>query len=148
MDYKKILRHHLATLAFRTNFAIKGAGNNYSSFSPGNGVRTAKEILFHMTQMIKYSENVLLDVPFIKVDINDWDKICSEFYLSLKKLDATIEKLDTIEDDVILKLYQGPLSDCMTHVGQLMTLRRLSKNPVEGINFYREERIKIGYFNY
>ena len=106
MDYKTILRHHLATLAFRTNYAIRGAHSSYQTYSPGDGVRNAKQILFHMLQMIKFSTQEILNEPFVKVDIDDWDKICVEFYQSLKKLDTTIEKLDTVEHDLILKLFR------------------------------------------
>ncbi len=59
MDYKTILRHHLATLAFRTNYAIKDAKDNYSYFSAGYGVRTPCEILEHIVQMTKASDDIL-----------------------------------------------------------------------------------------
>lgn len=148
MDYKTILRHHLATLAFRTNYAIKNAQDNYSYFSAGQGVRPPGEILLHLVQMIHGTDNLLKGLTYSKFEIDGWENIINEFYESLKKLDKTIENLETIDEDKILRLYQGPLSDAMTHVGQLMTLRRMSSDALEGMNFYKEDSIKIGKFDY
>ena len=33
------------------------------------------------------------------------------------------------------KLFQGPIADALTHVGQLMMLRRLAQAPVRSENF-------------
>ncbi len=35
------------------------------------------------------------------------------------------------------RLFQGPIADALTHVGQLAMLRRLSGSPTRGENFYR-----------
>lgn len=34
------------------------------------------------------------------------------------------------------KLFQGPIADALTHVGQLAALRRLAGAPVRGENYY------------
>ena len=41
------------------------------------------------------------------------------------------------------RLLQGPLSDSMAHIGQLLMLRRLSGSPVPSENFLYAD-IKIG----
>ncbi len=148
MDYKIILRHHLATLAFRTNYAIKDAQDNYSYFSAGQGVRPPGEMLLHVVQMIKATDDNLNGNTYIKIEIDGWENIISEFYIQLNKLDNTIKNLTDVDEDQILKLYQGPLSDAMTHVGQLMTLRRMSCDALDGMNFYKEDSIKIGKFDF
>ena len=37
------------------------------------------------------------------------------------------------------ELFQGPIADALTHVGQLTLLRRLSGSPVRGENYLRAE---------
>ena len=148
MDYKTILRHHLATLAFRTNYAIKDAQDKYSYFSAGQGVRPPGEILSHVVQMLKGVDDILNGVTFSKIELDGWENIIKEFHARLKKLDSTIENLENVDDDIILRVYQGPLSDAMTHIGQLMTLRRMSDDALDGINFYKEDAITIGKFDY
>ena len=37
------------------------------------------------------------------------------------------------------KLFQGPIADALTHVGQLATLRRLAGAPVRGENYFVAE---------
>jgi hypothetical protein len=37
------------------------------------------------------------------------------------------------------KLFQGPIADAFTHVGQLALLRRLAGAPVRGENFVRAD---------
>jgi hypothetical protein len=37
------------------------------------------------------------------------------------------------------RLFQGPLADALTHVGQLAMMRRLAGAPVKGENYYKAE---------
>jgi hypothetical protein len=37
------------------------------------------------------------------------------------------------------KLFQGPLADALTHVGQIAMLRRLAGEPIRGENYYVAE---------
>jgi hypothetical protein len=37
------------------------------------------------------------------------------------------------------KLFQGPIADALTHVGQLAILRRLARAPVKSENYYAAE---------
>jgi hypothetical protein len=37
------------------------------------------------------------------------------------------------------KLFQGPIADALTHVGQLAMLRRMAGCPIKGENYYAAE---------
>jgi hypothetical protein len=39
----------------------------------------------------------------------------------------------------IERLFQGPVADALTHVGQLAMLRRLAGCPIKGENYFRAE---------
>jgi hypothetical protein len=42
---------------------------------------------------------------------------------------------------------QGPIADCLSHIGQLAMLRRLSGSPVEQQNFLKA-KVLTGKLNY
>jgi hypothetical protein len=54
---------------------------------------------------------------------------------------ALVEHLP--EGDILLKILQGPLSDAMTHVGQIALLRRMAGSSVRGQNFMAAD-VEIG----
>jgi len=56
------------------------------------------------------------------------------FYGVLSKLDSSIREKDP-EGVTPERLLQGPLSDSMAHVGQLLMLRRMAGSPVPSENF-------------
>jgi hypothetical protein len=37
------------------------------------------------------------------------------------------------------KLFQGPVADALTHIGQIAMLRRLAGSPVRGENYFRAD---------
>ncbi len=37
------------------------------------------------------------------------------------------------------RLFQGPVADALTHVGQIAMLRRMAGSPVRGENYFRAE---------
>ncbi len=65
------------------------------------------------------------------------------FHEKLSALDKTLQEVDLPDDEKCLKLLQGPICDAMTHVGQLMMLRRLMGSSIPGATYYRSE-IKNG----
>jgi hypothetical protein len=57
------------------------------------------------------------------------------FFAALGAFDAYLAS-DVPLHAPIEKLFQGPVADALTHVGQLAMLRRLSGAPTRGENFY------------
>jgi hypothetical protein len=41
------------------------------------------------------------------------------------------------------KIFQGPVADALTHIGQLALLRRVAGSPVKGENYFKAD-IEIG----
>ena len=148
MDYKHILRHHLATLAFRMNYALKNAPEGFAEFSAGHGVRTPKEIILHIVHALTCTHEILSKIDFSSIKISEWDETINAFYNSLQTLDTTIKNLDDPDEKLLCLMYQGPVCDAMTHIGQLMMLRRLAGSPLEGYEFDQDESIQIGKFKY
>jgi hypothetical protein len=64
-----------------------------------------------------------------------WNLEIERFYTSLKAFDAHLES-DHPLNVPAGKLFQGPVADALTHVGQLMMLRRLAGTPPRGENYF------------
>ena len=137
-----LIRHLLATLRYRFSGAIHAASPDYPQFDAGNGVRKPVEILHHMCQVLRYAQYVLDKNVTLKVDKKEWEKEVAQFYLEIKQLDQYLASGISATDQLVEKLLQGPLSDAMTHVGQLAMLRRMAGNPIPKESFFDAD-IKI-----
>jgi hypothetical protein len=65
----------------------------------------------------------------------DFQDAIRHFHETLAELSHHLESGSELKDITIERLLQGPLSDAMTHAGQLAMLRRLSGYPVPPENF-------------
>jgi hypothetical protein len=134
-DARRMLRHMLATLAYRTQKALRDAPAHFGEFDVGQGVRTPHELVRHMTQVIGSARSKLRGGTFSPERLPTFAQEVARFHELLDALHADLGDPSlkaTISDEQFL---QGPLSDAMTHAGQLALLRRLSGAPVQAENF-------------
>lgn len=143
MDYRETVRRMLATLAFRTRRAFQDAPVGFEDFEAGMGVRTPTELLNHMNMGLTMAHDFCRKHKPQPVESLSFIEALEEFHLLLEKLDIALSEAELPDDDTCLRVFQGPLSDVMTHVGQLMLLRRLAGSSVPAANFFRAE-IKTG----
>ncbi|HEX6250168.1 MAG TPA: hypothetical protein VFZ56_01895 [Gemmatimonadaceae bacterium] len=132
---RKLLRHFLAALAYRTQKALRGAPPAYREFRAGPNVRTPHELLWHMTGVIGYARTMLHGGEYAPPRLASFDDEVARFHSLLQSLsdDFADDSLQArISDEQFL---QGPLSDAMTHAGQLAMLRRLQGTPVPSEDF-------------
>jgi hypothetical protein len=139
----ELLRHALATLAYRGGKAVRNASEGFGAFQVDGGVRTPAQILTHIGDLMDWG----LSMANGKREWHDskplsWEKEVERFFAALKKFDdflASGEPMQASQE----KLFQGPIADALTHVGQIAILRRLAGDPVKGENYYKAE-IVIG----
>jgi hypothetical protein len=131
------LRHTVATLAFRFRKAIDGAPEGFGSVSAGAGSRTAAETVAHMGDLfdwaLKHCEGMHEwhdSAPL------EWDAECDRFLRTLAAFDRRLETPVLCPAE---RLFQGPVADALTHVGQLGTLRRLAGSPAKPRNYFKAE---------
>lgn len=139
-----MLRHMLATIAYRLRKALFGAPDKFEQFSAGGGVRSPAEILHHMSQLLTYAityfEGEYSPLPEVS-----WLEEKDRFKDCLSKLDKRLESGALKDEATFEQLLQGPLSDVMTHVGQICMLRRMAGSPVERERFFLSD-IQTGAF--
>lgn len=133
------LRHFLAVLKYRCEKVIRDCPRNYPNFEVGFGVRTPIEILSHISYVIRCAQTIFNDSIIIEVELDSWETEVNRFYTDLQYLDNLIAKGLPFRERITEKLLQGPLSDAMTHVGQLSMIRRIEGTPILGESFFDVE---------
>jgi hypothetical protein len=142
-DSRTFLRHTLATIAYRGAKAIRNAGPSIADYAPAETARTPAKILAHIGDLMDWA----LAMSEGRRDWHDtaplpWEKECERFFTSLEKFDDYLasEKILQVSAE---KLFQGPIADALTHIGQIAMLRRMAGVPLKGENYFAAE-ITIG----
>ncbi len=135
MDEKReLLRHTLATVAYRAARALDGAPENFAEFD-GAG-RTPVTILAHMGDLLDWALSMATGNPsWHNSTPLAWADEERRFFTSLSAFDDYLASAEPLLAPVE-RLFQGPVADALTHVGQLAMMRRLAGYPTEGENFY------------
>jgi hypothetical protein len=137
------LRHAVATLAYRGAKVLRDAPADFSSFRPGDGSRSAGEILAHIGDLLdwvlsqaKGQERWRNSKP------KSWSEDSERFFAGLAAFDEYLGS-DAELHASAEKLFQGAVADALTHVGQIAMLRRLAGSRVRGEN-YSKAKIAAG----
>lgn len=134
-DSRRLLQHLLAALAYRTQKALRGAPADFGDFRIAPTSRTPHELVWHMTGVIGFARTMLHGGSFAPPRLAAFADEVARFHDTLAALHADFGNASlvaTISDERFL---QGPLSDAMTHAGQLAMLRRLAGSPVASEDF-------------
>jgi hypothetical protein len=140
---RELLRHTLATLAYRGGKAIRNAPEGFAVFHVDEGVRAPGQILAHIGDLMDWG----LSIAIGKQEWHNskplaWDKEVERFFAALKKFDDFLAASEPVQVP-LEKLFQGPIADALTHVGQIAILRRLAGEPVKAENYFVAE-IMVG----
>lgn len=130
------LRHTLATIKYRFQKSVKYRNAEFGDFTLGMGSRTTKEIINHMYAVLNGTTTFILEQRFSKEPpekLNLEEEI-DRFNSGIKDLDDVLSK-DELDIHYSKRLLQGPLSDILTHIGQISMLSRLNNHPIEGEDF-------------
>jgi hypothetical protein len=134
-----LLRHTLATLAYRGGKAVRGAPASFSGFQAAPGVRTPGQILAHMGDLIDWALSIAKGKQeWQNSKPQSWDADAARFFAALKALDDYLASGATLAEQPE-KLFQGAIADTLTHIGQLNILRRIAGAPIRGENFHRAD---------
>jgi hypothetical protein len=135
-DKRALLRHFLASLAYRTQKALRDAPPGFGSFRAAEGVRTPSELVCHMTSVLGYARTFLVGGQYWPEPLPSLPDEVARFHEMLDSLaghlGAGTPLLSAMTEE---RLLQGPFADAMTHAGQIGILRRLSGSPVPPENF-------------
>jgi len=140
---RHMLRHTVATLAYRGGKALRGAPDSFADYRIGEKSRTPGQILAHIGDVLDWA----LSQAKGKQEWHDspplaWKQGTERFFAALAALD------DYLGAELPLahppeKIFQGAIADALTHVGQIAMLRRLAGCPIKGENYLRAD-IEVG----
>jgi len=142
-DSRAFLRHTLATIAYRGGKAIRNAGPSFAEYGFPETSRTPAKILAHIGDLMDWG----LAMSDGRREWHDsaplaWEKECERFFAALKKFDDYLASDKPLEAPAE-KLFQGPIADALTHIGQIAMLRRMAGIPLKGKNYFVAE-ITVG----
>src|SRR5206468_10243891 len=123
-DYKReLLRHAVATLAYRGGKALRGAPPGFGAFRVGDKTRTPAEVLAHMGDLLDWTLHLLRGQHVWKAsEPAAWEMQVARFFEALGRLDSYLASEEPLGSPPE-KLFQGPIADAFTHVGKISMLR-------------------------
>lgn len=136
---RQLLRHTVATVAYRGGKALRGAPESFAGFAAGDTARTPAQILGHLGDLFAWALSMARgQQEWKEAPAAAWNENVARFHATLQAFD------DYLASDAALqapaeKLFQGPVADALTHVGQIAILRRLAGCAIRGENYFKAE---------
>ncbi len=130
------IRHTLATIYYRFQKSVKYRNTDFGDYTLGKKSRSPKEIINHMYFVLNATKIYIQEERIQKEEPEKFD-----LELEIDRFNLEIKTLDEVlsENELNMKyskiLLQGPLSDILTHIGQISMLSRLNNNPIEWEDF-------------
>ncbi len=127
---RAFLRYTLATIAYRAAKVERDAPPGFGTFQLGKGARTPVAILAHMGDLFDWALSMAQGKSeWVQAKPQAWRKEVERFHSSLLNLDRYLAS-DAPLGATVEQLFQGPISDALTHIGQIAILRRQDESPV------------------
>ena len=139
MSDRDMLRHALATLAYRGGKSVRGVPDRFGDFKTEAAIRTPGQVLAHIGDLLDWAL-ALADGRHVWNDSPPapWPEEVARFFRALSHLDARLASEAPLGFDE-KRLLQGPIADALTHVGQIAMLRRMFGAPVRGENYLKAD---------
>ena len=140
---REMIRHTVATVAYRGAKALRGAPDSFASFKASETTRTPAQILAHIGDLLDWALSIAKGKEtWHNSKPLPWPQEVERFHAALARFD------DYLASDAKLagtceRLFQGAIADSLTHVGQIAMLRRMAGAPIKGEN-YSKAKIKAG----
>ncbi|HEY6253050.1 MAG TPA: hypothetical protein VI685_24080 [Candidatus Angelobacter sp.] len=140
---RQLLRHAVATVAYRGGKALRGAPQSFAEFKIGEKPRTPVQILAHIGDLYDWA----LSCAKGKQEWHEskplpWAQEVQRFFKTLEAFDNYLATESPLGFPAG-QMFQGAVADSLTHVGQIAMLRRLAGCPMRSENYFRAE-IQVG----
>jgi hypothetical protein len=144
-DGRDFLRHTVATLAYRSRKILTDVPSDFSSFracdpaKQPQGTRSAGEILAHVCDLFDWGTALARgEHTWRDTRPQTWAADVARFFDALAGFDAALAAEAPLGSSAE-HLFQGPVADALTHIGQLALMRRLAGTPIRGENYFKAE---------
>ena len=140
MDEKRaLLRHTVATVAYRGGKAVRGAPPSFAAYTPDGSPRTAARILAHIGDLFDWALSQAQGAEAWSDSVPlEWEREVARFFATLQRFDDFLAT-DTALAVPAERLFQGAIADALTHIGQLAMMRRLAGAKMKSENYSRAD---------
>jgi hypothetical protein len=140
-DKRALLRHTVATLAYRGEKTLRSAPTTFSAFRISNTARTPLEILAHIGDLLDWGLSLAKgENRWNASPARSWESEMPRFFEGLKQFDDYLASAAPLKSPAE-KLFQGPIADAFAHFGQIAMLRRAAGAPIRAENYFKAEII-------
>lgn len=138
-----MLRHTVATVVYRGAKIFRDVPEGFEAFRIKPGSRTPVEILAHIGDLFEWALSMAEGKEVWNNSVpQSWVQEVERFFRSVHAFDGFLGSASAIACSPE-RLFQGPVADALTHIGQIAMLRRLNGSPIKGENYFRAE-IAVG----
>jgi hypothetical protein len=133
-----MLRHLLATLAYRAAKVLRDVPPDFPSFRASPSTRPPTLIVAHLADLMAWGVSLCDGASVWKPEGgDDWNTEVRRFVDGMERLDARLAA--PVSEEAAAKVIAGPLADSLTHVGQLAMLRGMAGAPLRPESYARAE---------
>jgi hypothetical protein len=138
-ETRALLRHMVATVAYRGGKAVRGAPASFASFSGDASDRTAVKILAHIGDLYDWALSQAQGAEAWHDSAPlEWERETERFFAALQRFDAYLAS-DAPLAATPARLFQGAIADSLAHVGQIAILRRLAGARMKSENYSKAD---------
>ena len=125
----------MATLAYRGAKAVRETPAEFAAFRAAPCTRTPVEILAHMGDLMDWALSMVEGRQVWRDAVPlPWDEEVTRFFRALEALDKRLASAPSEAPEE--RLFQGPVADALTPVGQIAMLRNMAGAPMRGENYF------------
>jgi hypothetical protein len=137
---RTLMRHMVATLAYRGGKVLRDAPEGFGEFLTTGALNTPVALVAHLADLLEWAARWCRgsEDTYVISEPKSWTDEVARFHASLAALDATLESPAPVLAP-FERMFQAPIADALTHIGQLALLRRLAGAPVLGESYRRAE---------
>jgi len=136
---RQLLRHSVATPAYRGGKTLRGAPEGFSGFRASETTRTPGQVLAHIGDLLDWALSISQGKQeWLNSNPQSWEFDSQRFFAALAAFDSYLASGEPLGASVE-KLFQGPIADALTHVGQIAMLRRMAGVPMKSESYFAAE---------
>jgi hypothetical protein len=135
----ELVRHTVATLAYRAEKVLRDPPEGFADYRLSPSSRTPLEILEHLGDLVEWADRMARgEYRWEPAPAGSWAGASDRFFRSLLALDDSLGT-STFDAHSADQIFQGPIADALTHVGQLAMIRGVINAPIRPESYARAE---------